>query len=311
MQIVKAIQRNAEHYSSINPWNNVYGLARSLLALGTMLTLLFNDVDLLFHPSGHEAKLNGLFKFSQWDIFHLLSPHLNLAKCISIAILLLVVSGWRPRITGLLHCWISFSFMASCVIIDGGDMITNILSILLLPVCLADKRRWHWENLVLENPTAYQKILNLIAVSALLVIRLQVAIIYFHAGIAKLNVNEYLDGTAMYYWAEDPTLGLSSWLKPVLMPLFANSITVLLITWGAVLIEITLFMGIVIDKKYRSFLLKLGLLFHFAILLIFGLFTFFIAMAAALILYLGPIEKGLIIPLWIKRLPLFNRLNFS
>lgn len=37
--------------NSINPWTNVYGLARTIIAVSTLLTLLLNRVDILFRPA--------------------------------------------------------------------------------------------------------------------------------------------------------------------------------------------------------------------------------------------------------------------
>jgi len=62
-------------------------------------------------------------------------------------------------------------------------------------------------------------------------------------------------------------------------------------SWGAILLELTLLLGLVIDKKYRKALLYAGLGFHFLILLIIGLFSFFFAIGGALIAFLWPIDE--------------------
>jgi hypothetical protein len=45
-------------------------------------------------------------------------------------------------------------------------------------------------------------------------------------------------------------------------------------------------MALFMDKKYRRYLLVLGLCFHLAIAVVHGLVSFFFAMAGALVLYL-------------------------
>lgn len=40
-----------EKITGFNPWTNAYGLARSLIGLATLLTLLFNDSSILFKPA--------------------------------------------------------------------------------------------------------------------------------------------------------------------------------------------------------------------------------------------------------------------
>src|SRR5690625_3243397 len=98
-------------------WTNVYGVARSLLAFGTLATLLVHDADFLFRPLGIELyeTANNIYLL-QWSLFTILSgEYLELGRWLSIVLLLLVISGWRPRIMGPLHWWVSFSFAASCV----------------------------------------------------------------------------------------------------------------------------------------------------------------------------------------------------
>lgn len=274
-----------------NPWTNVYGTARSILAFGTLLTFLFHDTNVLFKPTGQFAPLPKAAIVAKLSLFHLISPqYLEIARWIAIIILLVVISGWRPRITGLPHWWVTFSFATSAIAIEGGDQISAVLTLLLLPVALTDPRKWHWSTLKNENPTLKFKIFALLAISSLFVIRLQVSLIYFNAGVAKLNVSEWKNGTALYYWFTHKIFGVSPWLEPVLMPLLTNSVSVTFLTWGTIALEILLFMALVMDKRWWPVMLKVGLLFHFGIIVIHGLVTFFFAMAGALILYLRPFE---------------------
>jgi hypothetical protein len=61
------------------------------------------------------------------------------------------------------------------------------------------------------------------------------------------------------------------------------------LTWGVIFFEFLLFLALFINKKYYKYLLAAGLIFHFAIIVIHGLSSFFLAMAAALIFYLAPL----------------------
>jgi len=289
---MRKIEKLAKKIASIQPWTNVYGLARTLLAIGTTLTLAFNDADILFRPIIESSdKIIGV-GFSKLSIFYLFDPDLNTARIIAISILLLVIVGWRPRITGIFHWWISFSFMASSTLVDGGDQITSILTLFLLPVCFTDKRKWHWSTNKPSELLLNSKIAAIIAVSCLVIIRLQVAIIYLNAGVEKLRVTEWANGTALYYWMQNPVIGLNDWLKSFIIPLFSNPFVVAFSTWGIIVLEITLFTGLVMPKRYWASLLKIGLVFHLGIIIIHGLVSFFFAMTAALILYLRPIDSS-------------------
>lgn len=286
------------------PWTNVYGLARSALAFGTLLTLLFNDTTLLFRPAGGELTGNfgreGMFG---WSLFFLVPPEsLELARWVSVLVLLIVISGWRPRITGILHWWITFSLPASAVLVDGGDHIAAVLTLLLIPVTLTDGRKWHWSPPEEGRRGVASLIAGQIAFSAFLVIRLQVALVYFHAGVGKMRVEEWSDGTALYYWFTHSAFGASPWLEPFLLPLLASPIIVTSLTWGVIIFELALFLGLAMEKRWWPYLLVLGIFFHLGIIVVHGLVSFFFSMAGALILYLRPIERPFGFPAWVLRL---------
>lgn len=195
---------------------------------------------------------------------------------------------------GIIHWLISFSFFKSTITLDGGDEITSILMLLLIPFCLSDQRQWHWQAASNRNNEQgpYANI-SLWVLSFL--IRIQVCVIYFHAGISKLATSEWVDGTAIYYWFNNNEFGASNWLKPIISYIFSFPITVFLVTWGTMAFEILLGMSIMMKRgKYNwRILLLLGVTFHFFIIIIHGLISFYFAMVGALILYLIPLEKNL------------------
>ena len=288
------------------PWTNVYGLARTLLAGATLLTLLCNRADFLFRPLGveiaqevHDIPLLGI------SLFTLLpGDRLEIARCLAIAILALVVVGWRPRITGLLHWWVTASFAVSSVIVEGGDQAAAILTLLLVPVTLTDGRRSHWS--APEPPDADRRpgvaaaVATAVATSALALVRLQMAVIYFFACTAKLGVAEWANGTALYYWFLHPTFGVDGWRRALLLPILVDPVGVTLMTWGAMAIEALLFMGLLMERRFRPHLLVTGILFHAGIAAIHGLPTFGMIMIAGLVLYLVPTDRALTVrgPVW-------------
>src|SRR5207249_9170105 len=111
-----------------------------------------------------------------------------------------------------------------------------------------------------------------------------------HAAVAKWSVAEWSNGTILYYWFNDPFIGAPSWLKPLMMPVLTSPFVAIL-TWGSLVLEIMLFTALVMPKKRRAIMLIAGILFHGAIALTMGLVSFGIAMSAALVLYLRPVES--------------------
>ena len=276
-----------------HPWTDVYGLARSVLALSPFMMLLFNDASILFRPAAGFERYPVCSDGLDISLFCLVPPsypYLNAVRWLALIVLAVVISGWRPRYTGILHWWIAYSLQSSAVTIDGGEQVSCVLTLLLLPVTLTDPRKWHWQRFdasCAPPPSIYSRLL---ALTALVALRVQVAAIYLHAGVAKLAIREWVDGTAVYYYLFDPTLGLSPTLKQVLAPILTTS-AVVLPTWGTLLLELLLFIGLFLPKPYWRPLLVLGIVFHALIAVTIGIITFALAMVGALILFLRPIEK--------------------
>lgn len=266
-------------------WSNSIGLSRTLLALATLITLLFNPFNQLFNEGTPACDALGI------SIFCLLKDKIWLLKSFCFIVLSLVIMGWRPRFTCLLHWWISYSFANSGAVIDGGDHICVILTTLLIPVCLTDSRKWHWNYFNDLNQGDFSYLFaakSIMASTTLFVIKVQVSFIYLHSAVAKVSVKEWLDGTALYYWFTHPVFGANDTLKPILLPIVTHEYISAYLTWLVILFEFSLFAGIFMNKKTKTFFFVLGIAFHFGIFLLHGLFTFFLVMSSALILYLHP-----------------------
>jgi antimicrobial peptide system SdpB family protein len=267
---------------------NVYGLARSLLALSLAATLACTHSAHLFVLAADRTRAPGCGPLGKTELFCGLPDHLELARWLAVALLLVVASGYRPRWTAPLHWWITFSYLNDGTLVEGGDQLAANLTLLLLPVALLDGRRWHW-----SAPLPVSEARNLIARSALDVIRLQVCIVYLHAAIGKVPVEEWHNGTALYYWLQDPAFGASSWLQPVVRWMVMSPIGVTLLTWGVIVLELWLAAGLVMPRSAWSRVRAAGVMLHLGIALVHGLVTFGIIMIAALVLYLTPMERPL------------------
>lgn len=271
-----------------SPFTDVVGLARTLLALATAATLAASDPATLFHPEAG----GGPGPRCEWPaglaVHCLLAPdHLELARWLSVVALLVVASGWRPRLTALPHWWLTWSLSVSATLTDGGDQVAAVLTLLLVPVGLLDGRRWHW----LDDDSGPREQARIVAFSVLWVVRLQVAGIYLHAAIAKLGRPEWADGTALYYWLGNPVFGLAPWLRPLAEPLLAGP-AVAVATWGVLVLEVLLGAALIASPAWRRWLLPVGIAFHLGIAQM-GLASFAVVMCAALLLFLRPVDAPL------------------
>ena len=278
------------------PWTNVYGLARSIIALGTFITLLLHDSQVLFRPLGTSIATQAPDDFLiRWSIFSLAGDgRLELARWFCIGALVLVMAGWRPRWTALPHWWISWSFAASSLLVNGGEQVATVVTFLLLPIALTDPRRWHWSPppQLVHGLTVGWHLRHVAATGAAMVLRLQIALIYFEAAVSKLAVQEWKNGTALYYWFTNPGFGMPDWLVPLVNPIITSKYGVTSATWAVVAFEVSLFLALTMPKTWRRMLLPFGILFHLGILIVHGLGIFFLSMAGALILYLWPLEEA-------------------
>ena len=277
-------------------WTNTYGFARSFIGLSLLLTLLSNDIFRLMKPFGEINDVHTISTISKISIFYILDTNLLLAKWISIIVLILVIIGWKPRLTGILHWWITFSFSISSFILEGGDQVAEIICLLLIPITLFDHRKFHWQNNVnvKYKESFIRDTFILFTQSVYFMISLQICYIYFNASVGKFISEEWLNGTSIYYWFDNSVFGLSEFWRKLIYPLLENPYLITSVTWGVLVFELLLAASILIKSPtLRKVLLISGIIFHLSIGVFYGLWSFFLVMTGALILYLGP-KKGFI-----------------
>ncbi|MCK8100133.1 hypothetical protein MTN95_12215 [Bacillus sp. 2CMS4F] len=288
--MLENIKQTITGWDKKNPWTNVYGLARSIIALSSLLTLLVNHPSLIMKPASginsYPACKMNLSLFCLGENNYMM---LNLFRWVCIAILVLVVIGWRPRITGILHWYVSYSLQSSLIVIDGGEQAAAVITFLLIPITLTDPRKWHWSRRP-DDPEGQRTIGKITAFISYFVIRLQVAVLYFHSTVAKLSQQEWVDGTAVYYFAHEKTIGFNGFFQALTKP-FVSSPFVVIPTWGTLLVQIVIFAALFAPKKHWRLILIIAVFMHEIFAVMLGLISFSLIMAGILILYLTPIDS--------------------
>lgn len=275
------------------PWTNVYGLARTLLALGTLGTLAFSSTSTLFRPVATQGTYPVCKSLMRAGVFCLAPENgLTAARWLCVAVLLLVAAGWRPRWTALPHAWVSFSVFTEIAIPDGGDQITSVLSALLALTALGDPRRWHWRRLP-EGAAARHRRAVLLGTTGLVLARLQMSFLYFQSSVAKLPHAEWADGTAMWYWGHSLMFGAPGPLQPLVDPVLASPVGVALLTWTPLAIEICLAASLLLAQRWRWRVFAAGVLFHLSIAVMMGLWSFALAMIGGLVVLCFPLGSHL------------------
>ncbi|MET7852278.1 sporulation-delaying protein SdpB family protein [Streptomyces avermitilis] len=273
------------------PWTAGYGLARTLLALATLGTLAASDAATLFrevagvgrYPLCRGVNAGGAFCLGPSD-------HYDTMRWLCCLVLVVAASGWRPRLTAIPHAYVAFSVFTGISIPDGGDQITWILTLLIAFVAVGDSRRWHWQPSQPQEPEPrHRSMWALLATSAIVVARVQMAMLYFQSCVAKLPHAEWADGSALYYWINNYDFGAPHWLRPALSAIVDHPLGVAAMTWGPLILEIALAAALLMPQRVRWMLLPAGILFHLSIAVVMGLWSFAIAMWAGLLLLLAPL----------------------
>ena len=287
----------------IAPWRINYGLGRSLIAFATLLTLFFNDTNLLFKSAAGISECPACADVSNFGIFCVLGKErLEIARWICIGILIITITGRFQKLTGILHWWVSFSLVSSAMTLDGGDQVASVLTLLLIPVTLTDPRRSHWHALhETQRSVSFGTISGDIAMS---VVKLQVAIIYFHASVGKFKVTEWINGTANYYFFVDPLFGGAS---ESLISIFKNPYVMVLSCWLVLLLELGLSLSLLLSTRFKAALFLVGCAFHISIMVFFGLISFGLTMMGALCMYLMSEEVIITLKAWLLRLSWIKR----
>lgn len=286
--------------------NNTITFARALLALSTLLTLLFTPFDDLFpihHLNDIMDNNNGLLKLN----FFLWFDNLFIPYLFSIFILFLVIIGFYPRIICLFHSWVAYSVFYSMLIVEGGDQINIILTFLLIPICLIDNRKNAWKPKT--KNLKINKVFLINAKYSLVFISIQMAILYLNAGVAKIFEPEWSNGTAIYFWFYNNMFGAPNWVQNLIGGLFKNNFTVSIINWSVIFLEIFLFIGLFLNQKFKYILFILGFALHFFIVVIHGLTTFWLSMSGGLVLYFFRLDISLTQNLKNLKLTLINTIK--
>jgi antimicrobial peptide system SdpB family protein len=210
---------------------------------------------------------------------------------ISIAVLLLVLTGFSPRWTCVPHWYVAFSLAANSPTANGGDAIAQIATMLLIPICLGDNRAWQWSSPTSPIPPAWRGS----AAAALLAVRGQIIVIYLTAVVSKLLDPFWRNGTALRHVAADHLSGFPQQVRHLLQPLFDAPPLLAAATWSVIGVQLLIAAGIAVPGSERagSIALALGVCLHVAIGALMNLTSFGLIMIGLLLIGSVPLRSHL------------------
>lgn len=255
-------------------------VVRLLLASGTLLTLAFNSprnfVGTMMNSP--DAYCQGL---SSWGLFCVFPEQTNIAIVIACISCFAYGLGLVPVLSGLGHLYAAFTVANNNIVVDGGDQLTFNVSV---AVYLISCHRWQgfaWKEA--RQPSVHARFIS--AHVLLLAVRIQVAFVYFEAAVDKLAVQQWEDGTAMWYWMQNSGVGLYQGTGVWWLGILSSPLVSALMTWGVMALEVALFVSVLTAQRrwMRFMALGAGIAFHLGIAVVMGLSSFGLAMSAALV----------------------------
>lgn len=237
------------------------------------LIFFLNSKEILFYNliNGTPTSLIFLNHLNFFSYFPIIS--LNELRFGILLILFFCFLLKNEKLNFFVSYYLSFCFQLSTPFIEGGDQIASNLSLFLFFITF------------MGNDS---EISFFIKNCLYFLMKLNISCIYFQAATSKLSIPEWVDGTAVYYWINNPTFGLPIFIE--WFPSFiGNPLVITTLTWLPIILEILLSASIFIENyPMRLFLFLSGIFFHFSIMFIFNLPSFFITMVLALIIYFSP-----------------------
>ncbi len=259
-----------------------FNLIKVLLALSTLSTLLFNSNYVLFGES-----LQSSFNYDGFTLFYLFSDNLIYAKILSVIVLILVLLGFFPIVLSFLHWYITYSFVVASDVTFGGDNISANITLLLIPCSFFQNKINHYKKYETSKNVLFDEIQWVFYIAILI----QISLIYFQAFYKKILIKEWIDGTAVFYYITNVEYGLGSY--QYVKEFFKEKYTLVkVLTWSTLLIELIVSLFVFFKHKFSLQILKkfllIFILFHFILMVCFGIFPFFIVMCGLLVFYVLP-----------------------
>jgi len=283
---MKALQQRLAHAAArFDPETRVFGLARSGIAVGQLILLLWTPAAYLFVPVlGRDESLNCDAVITRLGMYCVLGDQIGLqaVQWILVAALILVAVGIFPRVTGVLHYYVTVSISASISLPDGGEAVAQVATFFLMLIAFGDRRWNHWISSKLSRNEP--RFTQALAWAASWGLRCQMAYIYASSAILKIGVDPWSDGTAVYYVAHGEFFGTANPLEPLVTSALDLPLLALSAAWGTIIAESSIAVLLLIPhRRAAKVALTLSATLHLVIIAVIGLWTFALIIVFAVV----------------------------
>lgn len=280
----KKLQGYVSRYQPAGLW---IGIGRSTIAVAQASFLALTTTSALFQPLTGVAegpKCQGIAQAGLFCLGEQIGLDSNTSKWIVIALLMIVASGVVPRWTAVPHAWLSLSVSWSINLPDGGEQVAVLATLFLIPILLPDLRLWHWSPLT-YTPTPHWSGTGL---AGIVLMRLQIAIIYLHSGLSKFGTEDWVNGSAEYYFVRDPMFGATGVVGDTMRWFTSYPAGTAFLTWSAIALEVAIGVLILGPFRQRVFSFTGALALHGFIIVTMGLWSFALIMIGTVFVAASP-----------------------
>ena len=282
-------KRLRSYVSNYRPAGLWIGIGRSIIAMAQASFLSLTTTSALFQALTGIAEgpnCQGIARAGLFCVGQQVGLDSTSSKWIIIALLVVVASGIAPRWTAILHAWLSLSISWNINLPDGGEQVAVMATLFLIPVLLPDPRLWHW------SPRTYSPAPHWggTGLSGILLLRIQIAIIYLHSGLSKFGTEDWVNGSAEYYFVRDPMFGATGIVGDILRWFTSHPAGTAFLTWGAIALEVAIGVLILGPFRQRMFSFAAALVLHGFIIATMGLWSFALIMIGTVFAAASPIS---------------------
>lgn len=282
MQMNSVMAYVARSVGTFSAESRVVGVGRSLIALAQISVLVFTPAAYLFVPVGGEAISIDCRSLPQQASAYCLvdSSQRQLMTWVLLVLLLVVASGLLPRVTPLVHFWVSLSINSSISLPDGGEVVAQVCTFFLILVCINDRRTWHWQA---PRNDASTSVFQGVAWAGHWGLRLQLFYVYLNSSLAKVSVAPWQEGTATYYVARMENFGAAGLFADAVIWSTSLALFALATAWGAILVESTIAICHLLRGVRQIYALVLCVAIHGMIIMQLGIVSFGLVMVGAVV----------------------------
>jgi antimicrobial peptide system SdpB family protein len=268
---VKQIENSiTEYVFSFRLNEKRFKIVRILFSLAVLNDILLCPTGSFTLPYPHFFSLFSLFNETVGRVF-------------SFCVLLSYAAGFFPLITSILFFWVCYSLRCAEYAANGGNNLVMILSCLMIPFSFHSLRN--------KNNDQLQFSINSLLCLSILFVRLQISIVYFFSAWSKLKDVTWRDGTAIFFWANEPYSGWPNWMDRLKEYFFQYPLSSVILAWTVIIFEFCIAFAFLFSDRIKNKIFISAIWFHILIAILHGLVSFSLIMIGALILFIRPLNK--------------------